>query len=216
MSRSGDVLAGSRDRSRRRIAAQTAIAAAALALAGCASATVGSAPAPAETAIAADCLAPQVVQSLGLVLDPSATATSHPDVPAAGSVPEGFTPSAAIQCLGGETLTDVAGVWDAVTVRRLEGDLAGLVDALARPSARQDASGCADSADADPVGELWLIDAMGRAIRAAVPVDGCGRGRPEVAAVIDRLDQVEATHYPVRLSRARLATDQVSHADQAP
>ncbi|MCC2318963.1 hypothetical protein [Cellulomonas chengniuliangii] len=216
MSGSGDVLAGSRDRPRRRIAAQTSIAAAAIALSGCTSAAVGSAPAPAETAIAADCLAPQVVQSLGLVLDPSATATPHPDVPAAGSVPEGFAPSAAIQCLAGETLTDVVGVWDAVTVRRLEGDLAGLVDALARPSMSPNPSGCADSPGADPVGEVWLIDAMGRAIRAAVPLDGCGRGRPEVAAVIDRLDEVEATHYPVRLSRARLATDQVGHADQSP
>ncbi len=173
----------------------------------CAAPTASPLPEPAEPAVGADCLAPQVVQTLGLSLDATATATSHPDAPDAGSVPEGFTPSAVLQCLAGETLTDVSGVWDAVTVRRLEGDLARLVAALTRPSLHADEAG-ACPADTAPAWELWLMDAMGKAIRAALPVDACGDIQPEVAEAVGSLAEGEVTHYPVRLAYARSAADE--------
>lgn len=176
-----------------------------LLLGACATQT-GALPDPAEPALSADCLAPQVVQSLGLSLDATATATAHPDVPPPGSVPEGFAPSTVLQCLAGETLTDVSGVWDAVTVRRLEGDLTGLVTALTRPSARQDEVGACPASEAGAAWEVWLMDAMGKAIRAAVPVDACGEVQAQVADAIGGLSEVEVTHYPVRLAHARPAT----------
>lgn len=187
--------------------------ASALVLGACGSSS-GALPEPAEAAVGADCLAPQIVQSLGLSLDSTATAMSHPDVPDAGSVPEGFTPSAVLQCLAGETLTDVAGVWDAVTVRRLEGDLGLLVAALTRPSARVDEGGACPS-DAGPAWELWLMDAMGKAIRAALPVDVCGAVQGEVAEAIGTLTEVEVTHYPVRLAHARPVAGQLDGVDPA-
>jgi hypothetical protein len=108
-------------------------------LAGC-SADASSAPSPAQIATAADCLAPQVIADLGLRADAhELSATSHPDVPAAGSVPPGFEPVGVVECVTGERLTDAQGVWDAITVRHLEGELEPLLAALAAP--RQTSTG---------------------------------------------------------------------------
>lgn len=174
----------------------------ALLLGSCATApATTSVPDPAVTARAVDCLAPQVVATLGLVLDSGATSTPHPDVPETGAVPDGFTPLGVVQCMSGESLTDTAGVWDAVTVRRLEGDLDRLLDVLARPSAaQQTGTSCA----AAPAGwDLWLVDTMGAAIRAALPRDACGAVQQDVADALSGLTEIEVRHYPVHLAEPR-------------
>ncbi|WP_448061937.1 hypothetical protein [Cellulomonas hominis] len=102
-----------------------------LLLAACSAAPGEPTSAPAELAPAADCLAPQVIDALGLPAAASPAATAHPDAPAAGSVPEDFLADSVVECTTGETLTDADGVWAAVTARRLEGDLEPLLTALA-------------------------------------------------------------------------------------
>lgn len=171
------------------------------ALAGCAGAG-DPLPAEAETAPRADCLAPQVIASLGLRAD-DASGTAHPDVPEPGAVPEAFTPVTAVQCVSGERLTDADGVWAAVTVRQLEGDLAPLLEALEQPSepVRSDQA-CADPAS--PAWELWLVDALGRAVRAARPVDSCGAPTEQLTAAVERLDTTGEEHFPVDLLAARV------------
>lgn len=170
-------------------------------LAGCAGAA-DPLPAEAETAPRADCLAPQVIAALGLRAD-DAPGTAHPDVPEPGAVPESFTPVSAVQCVSGERLTDADGVWSAVTVRQLEGDLAPLLDALAQPSesARADQA-CA--ASPFPAWELWLVDALGRAVRAERPVDPCGAPTAQVTAAVEQLDTTGEEHFPVALLAARV------------
>ncbi|MGW6129395.1 hypothetical protein ACWFNE_05150 [Cellulomonas sp. NPDC055163] len=170
-------------------------------LAGCAGAGEPL-PAEAETAPRADCLAPQVIASLGLRAD-DASGTAHPDVPEPGAVPEAFTPVSAVQCVSGERLTDADGVWAAVTVRQLEGDLAPLLDALEEPSepVRSDQA-CA--APASPAWDLWLVDALGRAVRADRPVDSCGAPTEELTAAVEQLDTTGEEHFPVDLLAARV------------
>lgn len=158
--------------------------------------------AEAETAPRADCLAPQVIASLGLSAD-DASGTAHPDVPEPGAVPETFTPVSAVQCVSGERLTDADGVWAAVTVRQLEGDLAPLLDALDQPSEPVQADqACA--APTSPAWELWLVDALGRAVRADRPVDSCGSPTEQVTAAVAGLDTTVEEHFPVDLLAARV------------
>ena len=174
----------------------------AAALAGCAT-TDAPRPGAAEVAPAADCLAPQVVEDLGLRLDSSGAARSaSADAPAPGAVPQGFTPVGAIVCETGGQLTDSKGIWDSVTVRHLEGDLDPLLAALDRPSAvRSSDPTCA--AVREVASELWLVDALGRGIRAAQPVDACGTTQRPVVRALDQLDEVDVTRFPVHLAAAR-------------
>lgn len=172
-------------------------------LAGCGS-TAQEAAVTAEPAPRADCLAPQVIADLGLHAD-DGTGTAHPDVPDAGAVPPEFQPASAVQCLTGERLTDSDGVWAAVTVRRLEGDLGPLLAALSEPTEPVDADqACA--ADLPPRWELWLVDALGRAVRVERPVDACGVPTAAVTSAVDALDTVEEEHFPVDLLAARVRT----------
>ncbi|MFI2754303.1 hypothetical protein ACGIF2_12800 [Cellulomonas sp. P22] len=207
---------GSRSARTRTLLAVGALGATVLLLGSCATGPATLAvPDPAVTARAVDCLAPQVVAALGLELDSGATSTPHPDVPAAGAVPDGFTPLGVVECVGGESLTDRAGVWDAVTVRRLEGDLDGLLEVLARPSVAQEAG---TPCPAAPDGwDLWLVDAMGAAIRAALPLDACGAVQGDVAAALSGLTEIEVRHYPVHLVEPREASGpaEASRADEA-
>lgn len=170
-------------------------------LAGCAGSAEPVA-AEAETAPRADCLAPQVVASLGLRADDT-SGTAHPDVPEPGVVPETFTPVSAVQCVSGERLTDADGVWAAVTVRQLEGDLGPLLAALEQPSepVRADQA-CA--APTSPAWELWLVDALGRAVRAVRPVDACGAPIAPVTAAVEQLEATGEEHFPVDLLAARV------------
>ena len=158
----------------------------------------------AEPAPRADCLAPQVIADLGLRAD-DGTGTAHPDVPDAGAVPPEFQPASAVQCLTGERLTDSEGVWAAVTVRRLEGDLGPLLAALSEPT-EPTVVDQACAADPPPRWELWLVDALGRAVRVERPVDVCGVPTAAVTSAVDALETVEEEHFPVDLLAARVQT----------
>jgi hypothetical protein len=148
----------------------------------------------------ADCLAPQVLTALGFAAA-GAGSTAHPDVPEAGPVPDGFVAVSAVLCTTGETLTDAAGRWAAVTATRLEGDVRPLVTALsAAPTVP--ASGTTTPAPCGteaPRADLWLVDALGAAVRVALPSGGCGTLPVAVSEGLDALDAVDVEHYPVEL-----------------
>lgn len=166
----------------------------------------------ARTAVSsgADCLAPQVLVALGFTPGTTAGSTPHPDAPDPAAVPDGFSPVSAVLCTTGETLTDAAGRWAAVTATRLEGDVAPLVaaltDAAAVPVAgTTSASGTTSAACGTgvPRSDLWLVDALGSAVRATLPGGGCGVLPRAVADGVDALDAVDVEHYPVELVDAR-------------
>jgi hypothetical protein len=147
----------------------------------------------------ADCLAPQVLVTLGFEPGTTASGTPHPDAPEPAAVPAGFSPVSAVLCTTGETLTDGAGRWAAVTATRLEGDVAPLVEALA-PAAGSTPAPCGSGV---PRSDLWLVDALGAAVRATLPGGGCGDLPAAVADGVDALDAVDVEHYPVQLVDAR-------------
>ncbi|WP_454049660.1 hypothetical protein [Cellulomonas sp. Marseille-Q8402] len=195
---------------RRVLAGVAALAALPGLLAACSGGDDGVADAQARAGAArtavrsgADCLAPQVLGALGFTPGTSASGTPHPDAPDAGEVPDGFSPVSAVLCTTGETLTDASGRWAAVTATRLEGDVAPLVDALTTsvvPAAETTAAACGTGV---PRSDLWLVDALGAAVRAALPGGGCGVLPAEVAEGLDALDAVDVEHYPVELVDAR-------------
>jgi hypothetical protein len=176
-------------------------------LVGC-SADTSPAPSPAQIATAADCLAPQVITDLGLRADArELSATSHPDVPAPGSVPAGFAAVEVVECVTGERLTDAQGVWDAITVRHLEGDLGPLLAALAAPHETSTGDQLCPASDVATF-QLWLVDALGRAVRPAPPVDVCGGPTPAVRGAVAALAEIEVSHYRVHLAAARATVAQ--------
>ncbi|MFF1528165.1 hypothetical protein [Cellulomonas sp. NPDC058312] len=181
-------------------------------LAGCSGGTraadeaadvAASGSARSAVATGADCLAPQVLDALGFDAA-EYTGSRHPDAPDAGVVPDGFTAVSAVTCSTGETLTDAAGRWAAVTASRLEGDVRPLLSALGTP-ATLPATGTAPTACAPtaPRTALWLVDAVGAAVRVALPADGCGRLPTALADGIAALDAVDVEHYPVALVEPR-------------
>lgn len=189
-------------RSRACAAALLTVAAVVVLVAGCA-ADPSTAPSPAQIATAADCLAPQVIADLGLRADArELSATSHPDVPEPGSVPAGFEPVSVVECVTGERLTDAQGVWDAITVRHLEGDLDPLLAALAGPQMTSTGDQLCPASDV-AASELWLVDALGKAVRPEPPVDACGSPTPAVQEAVAALAEIEVAHYPVHLVAAR-------------
>ena len=147
----------------------------------------------------ADCLAPQVLAALGFEPGTTASGTPHPDAPEPAAVPTGFSPVSAVLCTTGETLTDGAGRWAAVTATRLEGDVGPLVEALA-PVAGSTPAPCGSGV---PRSDLWLVDALGAAVRATLPGGGCGDLPAAVVEGVDALDAVDVEHYPVQLVDAR-------------
>ncbi|WP_019136368.1 hypothetical protein [Cellulomonas massiliensis] len=187
-------------RARRRVRAPLAgIVALALlvgaAVGGCSSGALPSAaPEPAATVPTADCLAPQVLAALGL----GQAATPAPDAPSPGAVPDGFVATSVLACADGGELLDSSGTWTSVRASRLEGDVAALVVALRLPSARaKAAASCPAEAAAAP--QVWLVDALGTAVRPELPTDGCGRVRAEVRHAVDRLEATDVVSYPVAL-----------------
>lgn len=160
----------------------------------------GTPPAAARTAVpsGADCLAPQVLAALGFA-GPAAGSTAHPDAPDAGALPDDFTAVSAVLCTTGETLTDAAGRWAAVTATRLEGDVGPLVTALRAATTRPagtTATACADDGDR---ADLWLVDALGAGVRVALPDGGCGALPVAVSEGLAALDAVDVEHYAVEL-----------------
>ncbi|MEN1976422.1 hypothetical protein [Cellulomonas olei] len=191
---------------RRRPAALLLAATAAGVLAACSagadaagSSAVAPLPSDTDVARAADCLAPQVLASLGFAADEYDRAP-HPDAPDPAPLPDGFAAASAVLCSTGETLTDAAGRWAAVTATRLEGDVGPLVAALTAPVA-------APAADAGPPrcdggagrSDLWLVDALGSAVRVPLPRSGCDPLPGAVRDGITALDVVDVERYPVAL-----------------
>ncbi|OJV82331.1 MAG: hypothetical protein BGO37_04970 [Cellulomonas sp. 73-92] len=188
-----------------------AVAGAALLVAVAAACSPAAAPGtPLPTAVVvpqADCLAPAVLDRLGLTLDPSlaARATHAPDL-TAGRVPAGFVATSVVQCQVGGQMRDSAGTWTAVTVTSREGsaaDVAALVAALDGTARRTGAADVATSCgpDAAPV-VLWLLDTMDRAVLSDVAVDGCGGVGDQVRAALERIPVTGAVDQPVALVAA--------------
>jgi hypothetical protein len=171
-------------------------------VAGCSTAP-SPAPPSAQTATSADCLAPQVIADLGLRADARELSEApHADVPAPGAVPTGFQAVSVVECVSGARLTDTDGVWDAVTMRRLEGALDPVLAALAEPSTTPDGSEACDATGA-PRFELWLVDALGRAIRPVQPLDRCGAPTQALRKAVAGLREIEVAQYRVQLDAAR-------------
>lgn len=189
---------GARRDVRARVAAVvTGLALVAGVAAGCAeSPTVVRQP-DARVAVQPDCLDPQVVRELGLV--PEGTATSSTGVAATpGAVPDDFTAVSVLVCSASGTLRAASGTWAAVTESRREGDLAPLLAALDDPS--QEPSGACETSAAVPT-VLWLVDALGRAVRPVWPTDACGAPASAVASALESLDETDSTDFPVERIR---------------
>lgn len=156
-----------------------AIVVAVVAMVGC----TASRPAPVRpvaqvVTTAADCSAPDVAAQLLGGRGGSAAPTASA-IPVAGTVPPGFAPVSAVEC----TLST-----DARTLveRRLSGDLTALVTAVDEPSARVPVDGaCPAMAQIQPV--LFLVDASGRTVRVAWPLDECGFVKPTALAAMAAL-----------------------------
>ncbi|AEE45182.1 hypothetical protein [Cellulomonas fimi] len=167
-------------------------------LAGCAGAAPEMTDAPeARVSVQADCLDGRVVRDLGLVPDEGGSAGASQGVSEVrpGAVPEGFAPVSVLVCSASGTLRSVSGTWAAVTESRREGDLAPLLDALERPS--QEPTGTCQASGAAAPTVLWLVDALGRAVRPVWPTDACGVPVAEVQDALDALDETDSTDYPV-------------------
>jgi hypothetical protein len=118
-----------------------------------------------------------------------------PTAPAAqlmGSVPPGFVPVDVVECTFDFSVpasTATPGP-PRMVERHLSGDFAPLLAALAQPSDRQDGIAC--TADGEIVPSLWLVNALGKAVHVAWPVDACGktRGKPDTAKALAGLKAV--------------------------
>ena len=151
----------------------------------------------------ADCLAPAVLDRLGLTLDPSlaAKATHAPDL-TAGRVPTGFVPTSVMECQVGGQMRDSAGTWTAVTVTSREGsvaDVAALVavlDGTAKGTGAADLAATSCGPGAAPV-VLWLLDTLDRAVLSDATLDACG-GDP-VRAALERIPVTGVVDQPVAL-----------------
>lgn len=182
-----------------------------LLLASCASAPwhrPASSPAPtAEVAEVADCRAPEVLDALGVPSQGRLTvAGATVRAPSAGTPPAEFVAAEVVECSLGDTLQDQAGVWTAVTERRLAGDLEPLLVQLRdrrQPSA--DPRGCTADAASAPV--VWLVDGLDHAVLVDLPRDACARPTPAVLQALADLDEADRMLYPVRLLTPAEATD---------
>jgi len=161
-----------------------------------------AAVAVAVVAPAADCQSPQVLDALGLTPAPGTAATTpssatpHADAPAEGTVPPSFVAVSALACTPGGQLTDSAGTWSSVRATSGDGDMKALKAALDLPSVEPTPSAACD----DVPLQLWLVDALGRAVRVQVPTDACGVGpRAEVGKALAGLTTTDTATYPVGL-----------------
>ncbi len=79
--------------------------------------------------------------------------------------------------------------------------MSALVAALDRGSGAAGAPAAAPTpcASGDRPVVLWLLDAMDRAVRPSLAVDGCGAPQPELRAALDRLKVTGAVDHPVEL-----------------
>lgn len=140
----------------------------------------------------------------------SSAADKQPAVPPApqpGLVPEDFVPVSVVRCsMSIEGIEDPQGRWSAVLEEHLRGDLRPLLTALSLPSDRGTFDlACTD--DFEVVPDLWLLDAAGRAVLAAWPVDACGKTKPGVRQAVSELSVTETLTHKVTLLEPRAALD---------
>jgi len=130
-----------------------------------------------EVTDSADCLASNLRYLAGAPLLP--TVGAHAPAPLPGTLPEGFRPARVTLCHFED------GDGGAAVVEELRaGDIPAVVAAFAMPSSRPEGS-CSQEFEAVP--ELFLVDADGRAVRMAWPLDGCGTTRAEARTAIASL-----------------------------
>ncbi|KQO46295.1 MULTISPECIES: hypothetical protein [unclassified Frigoribacterium] len=133
-------------------------------------------------------------------------APSRPEPPRSGSVPEGFVPTSVVECgLASTTVLDRPdGLWSSVTETTRGGDLGRLLAALSEPNGR---SLPVCTADFELVADLWLVDASGASMRAAHPVDGCGKTTGDTRPAVAALPVSAERDVPVNLIESRDALD---------
>ncbi|ROS52581.1 hypothetical protein [Frigoribacterium sp. PhB24] len=133
-------------------------------------------------------------------------APARPGPPRAGSVPEGFVPTSVVECgiVSMSTVERPDGLWSAVTERTLGGELDRLLAALAEPNGRR-LPIC--TADMEIVADLWLVDASGASMRAARPVDGCGKTAGDTDGAVAALTVRSEREVPVQRIESRDALD---------
>ncbi|HEY0248678.1 MAG TPA: hypothetical protein VGC45_10495 [Gryllotalpicola sp.] len=126
--------------------------------------------------------------------------------PPAGTVPPGFAPVAAVECGFGTPVTDAAGQWSTMEIRRYEGDLVPLRKALAEPDDPTPRNQlCAAVAVVGPA--LWLVDATGRAVEVRWPRGVCGSIKPAAGKAIAALDLVSTRVVKQRLMTPKAELD---------
>lgn len=105
-----------------------------------------------------------------------------------------FTPSVVVIC-GQETQRRAGGGEDMVATERRSDDVAALVTALRLP----DEPGVAEHCTMEMPGAPWLavVDAGGRWLRPGIPVDTCGKIRPEVGEALAALRLTTVSTRPV-------------------
>ena len=171
-------------------------------LAGCADGADGSSsPVATSTAIvsaSADCMAPAVLEDLGVVpASPDGFDTGSTSTPEVGAVPDGFVPVSVLVCTPDGSLHDASGTWLALTASHREGDLGPLLAALEQPSDEPTAT--CGSVEPEALA-LWLVDALGRAVRPSWPTDGCGSPAEDVTRALASLEETDREQYPVEES----------------
>ena len=171
-------------------------------LAGCGDGPDGSSsPVATSTAIvsaSADCMAPAVLEDLGVVpASPDGFETGSTSTPEVGAVPDGFVPVSVLVCTPDGSLHDASGTWLALTASHREGDLGPLLAALEQPSDEPTAT--CGSVEPEALA-LWLVDALGRAVRPSWPTDGCGSPAEDVTRALAALDETDREQYPVEES----------------
>lgn len=174
-----------------------------------------------------DCRADEIVEGMtGMPQDTSRLA------PAAGSVPPRFGPVDVVLCRVLVTMSeesspaiavprrddldepnpDVPHSGGADVIQRLtieevtlDGDLDPLLAALDRTSAPRSSGPCMAKMEMHP--QIFLVDAMGRAVRPQWPVDGCGFLHAGAADTLGLLTETDLAEREVEQCVGRCATD---------
>jgi hypothetical protein len=105
--------------------------------------------------------------------------------PSTRPLPTDFTPVTARRCVPSTVVVPGDGEWRVHDDQEATGGLEALTEALRRPSSPQGNAACPAIAVA-PV-EITLVDAGGRTLNPAVPVDGCGFPQRGVLQAIESL-----------------------------
>jgi len=159
----------------------------------------GAPAAPAETVESVDCLSPglRYFNELGLSepVDSETVAAPEP-----GTVPDGFVAAEATLCAiaMGEEIDET--MTSAIKQTSYAGDLTSLVAAINMPSDPRSNGPC--TMEFEFVPELFVIAETGEAIRAAWPVNGCGKTKPGIREALADLEIVDEQLLPVQSAQS--------------